>query len=611
MAPLRTPGLSSLRPLFGEPPQPAAWPQTPMTSEPNPLLARLRQRKLVQWALAYLAGAWLLLQLLDLLAQPFAWPDLVLRAATVVLAVGFFAALVLAWYHGERGGQRVTTIELAMLTGILIVAGVGVALVNPGEAGEASPSQAADSVPASPTNSVAVLPFENLSADPEQEYFSSGITEEILNALARIPGLRVPSRTSSFQFQGQRVDAREVGRRLGVAHVLEGSVRKGNDRVRITVQLIGADDGFHLWSETYDRELTDVLAVQEEIARAVARALEVRLADDGSEPLVRSGTTDVAAYELYLKGRYEWSRGTQEHYRRAIALFELAVERDSSYAAPWVGMADAYADLGGFEDRRENVARGRAALARALEMDPTLATAIDTEAYLLHTYDRDYAAAERGFVRSLQLDPENPVALVDYSRFLSNMGRHEEAIRVGRSGVSEDPLTPNITRNLGLVLLSAGHTEEALRTLRAAVELDPALGNIRASLADALLATGALDEALVEHRAARETGSVRSGAAMARSLALRGDSAEAGRHLEEVLAREDAALYAPDLAAALYALGRDDEAFRWLDVALEERDLSAAGFRFDVRLAAMRAEPRFTSVLRKAGLGPLPEPVRR
>jgi TolB-like protein/Flp pilus assembly protein TadD len=574
-----------------------------MKGAASSLLRRLRERKMVQWSVAYLAGAWLLLQVLDLLAQPFAWPSLVLRAATVLLGVGFFAALVVAWYHGERGEQRATRMELLMLAGILIVAGAGVRLVAEDGRGERDVADfECDGMPSllQPENSVAVLPFENMSADPEQEYFSIGITEEILNALARIPTLRVPARTSSFQFRGERIDAREVGRRLGVAHVLEGSVRKGGDRVRITVQLISAADGYHMWSQTYDREMKDVLAVQDEIARSVAAALSVRIGANAS--LVRSSTASTAAYELYLRGRFLWGRPTPQNYERAMELYEEAIRLDPGYAMAYAGLADAYIDMSSFSDRSGNMERGLAALRKALELDPENGQAHDTQGYVLHTFTRDYAAAEQSYRRSLQLDAQNAAANTDYGRLLSHMGRSEEALRYVQRGVELDPLSAWITRNLAHVYHRMGRLDDAMRTYAAAVEIDPAFSSGHFSLGDILLVSGRTAEAKHHFEVAAVAQPHRAIVGLARVEARLGRTADARRMLQSLHGQPDPGLLGLELAEAYAEMGDFDEAFRWIDAAFESNHLDLPALAVNPRMKPLHGDPRFAQVLRRAGL---------
>ena len=297
---------------------------------------RVRQRKLVQWAVAYLAAAWLILQVLSLLAEPFAWPGVVLRAATVLLGVGFIGVLVLAWYHGERGRQHVSGIELILLAVVLALAGAAVWWVR-----DDSPDQRADAQPVISVgrNSIAVLPFLDLSPGKDHEYFSDGITEEILNALARVERLRVASRTSSFSFKGRNVPIDEVGKRLRVQHVLEGSVQRSGERIRVTAQLVDAANGYHLWSERYDRELQDIFAVEDEISRAIVQSLEVEITGGHQDPLVARATESQEAHDLYLKGRYFWANRTPDGLRRAIQYFEQATQLDPNYARAYQGLA--------------------------------------------------------------------------------------------------------------------------------------------------------------------------------------------------------------------------------------------------------------------------------
>jgi len=260
------------------------------------LLDRLRQRKIVQWALAYLACAFALLQGVDIIGQRFGWPDTIVRVLIVVLAVGFFAALVLAWYHGERGEQRVGGVEISLLA-LLLAIGGGILwrVAVSGRAGDASVSSGmAASLGAAST---AVLPFVNMSADKANEYFSDGMTETLLNRLAQVPELKVAARTSSFSFKGTNTDVRKIGAALGVASLVEGSVQQSGDTLRITAQLIRAVDGSHLWSHNYDRKAADLFAIQDEIASAVTEALIGELLPKTKAILAKGGTKDLAAYD--------------------------------------------------------------------------------------------------------------------------------------------------------------------------------------------------------------------------------------------------------------------------------------------------------------------------
>jgi TolB-like protein/Tfp pilus assembly protein PilF len=480
---------------------------------PAALLDRVRQRKLGQWALAYLAGAWVVLQLIAMAAQPFAWPDLVVRAAWVLLATGFLVVLVLAWYHGERGQQRASGIELLMLAALLGIAGIGVALVSrsgvtpPAAASATVGAAALAATDAAGETSVVVLPFIDISPQRDQEYFADGLTEEILNALVRLPGLRVPARTTSFSFKGKDVPVSEIAQQLGVAHVLEGSVRRDGDRLRITAQLVDARSDRHLWSERFDRGIADVFAVQEEIAQAVAAALQLRLATapaaaggQGDRTLVTAGTSDPAAYEMYLRGLHAWNRRTPESLRQAIAHFERAVALDPSFARGWAGLALTYVLIPEYTDTLPAAwtPRARDAAGRALALDPTLAEAHTALAWA-HSLEWNFALAEREFQRALELNPSFPTAHQWYGSFQNAMGRPADARRSFERALELDPLSFIIAANLADQLFYERRYPQALARYEQAFEVNPEGGNLyRAQYALALLHAGQEAKALAE-----------------------------------------------------------------------------------------------------------------
>jgi TolB-like protein len=302
-------------------------------------LDRLRQRKIVQWALAYMAGAFALLQAADIIGQRFGWADGVLRGLIVVLAVGFLVALVLAWYHGERGAQRVTGIEVSLLALLLAIGGGilwRVAASGRGAAAEGAAPGPVGSVLGSA--STAVLPFVNMSADKANEYFSDGMTETLLNRLAQVPELKVAARTSSFTFKGTNADVRKIGAALGVASIVEGSVQQAGDTLRITAQLIRAVDGTHLWSRNYDRKATDLFAIQDEIAGSVTEALVGELLPKTKAILARGGTRDLAAYDDYTRGLEQININSFAANQKAEALMQQALRRDPQYVDAMVGL---------------------------------------------------------------------------------------------------------------------------------------------------------------------------------------------------------------------------------------------------------------------------------
>jgi TolB-like protein/tetratricopeptide (TPR) repeat protein len=571
------------------------------------LLVRLKQRKLVQWALAYLAGAWLLLQLLDILAQPFAWPDLVLQATTVLLGVGFFATLVLAWYHGEKGAQKVTGIELLMLAGILTIAGAALAFV--GRGGSPEPPPAESGAPGVATvaeqGSIAVLPFVNMSSESEQEYFSDGLTEELLNVLAQLPELRVASRTSAFAFKGKEVGIDSIGRALRVANVLEGSVRKAGSTVRITAQLIDAVSGYHRWSSSWDRDLRDVFAIQDEIARAIVSELRLTLSGRGPDaPLAREETTDPEAHALVLRGIAAGRLGTPEGDIESIRLLREAVRRDSAYARARAELSGSLF-MGAYlrsVPRDEAAREARLEADRALALDSTLAEAHVSLGLIASWMDWDWQASEGHFRMALHYNPNHGRAHSNLGWLRMRMGSPDEAIAEALRAVELDPLSSGARSNLGSMYVYARRTEEGVRAYQDALALSPdspvVLANIAMSYSDLGRHSEALDAAGRAREVARDDefslgvyGYVLAGA---------GQPEEAEKMLREL---EKVGGASPYLKATIHAaLGRKDQALTLLEEAVEQRDEWAADLGVDPSLDRLRDDPRMGRLLQKAGL---------
>lgn len=449
----------------------------------HPFLRRLKDRKLFQWSLAYLAGAWLLVQLSHLLGQQFAWPDAVVRGITVLLAVGFLGAVVVAWYHGEKGTQRVTAVEVLMLAGILVIAGAAVAFVGAGpERGAAGTSSsvasgghlAGDLVGALPVEdgSIAVLPFENLSGDPEQAYFSAGITDDILATLSRLAELKVISRTSSMQYRGTDKPVRRIGQELGVAHLVEGSVRRQGERVRITAQLIDARTDRQLWAETYDRELSDVFEIQTDVARRIAEALRVALLAGAATGPARPPTGNLAAYDLYLRSR-DLANGGRDGNTAAIALLREAVRLDPDFADAHAALSAVLAgrmDLNSFPP--DSAAAGIAAARRAIELDDRLAAGYRSLASNLWYADRfeEAAVAAR---RAIALDPNDASSMEMLFWAEYYLGNREESLRWALRGYRLNPRLAALPNALLVVYNDAGDHVQAEHWAHRAIELDP------------------------------------------------------------------------------------------------------------------------------------------
>ena len=331
------------------------------------------------------------------------------------------------------------------------------------------------SAPPEALPSIAVLPFANMSPDPENDYFGDGLAEELANALAQLPQLRVAARTSAFQFRGKDSDIREIGSKLNVETVLEGSVRKAGNRLRVTAQLISVSDGFHLWSNRYDREMEDVFAVQDEITAAIVDQLKVRLGPEPKAPSVRRHTDNLDAYALYLKGHYYWNSLTPEGFRKSRECYEKAIEIDPDYAPAHAALSMWHQSLAFWADAppTEAFAQSRAAAERALEIDETVALAHNCLAVIHFMHDWDWERAEREFERAIELDPSSSFGHLNYAFLLTDLARHEEALR--EIGIAQrlDPLSTIVNAWAASLLVSAGRVSEGIAELEEIVARDP------------------------------------------------------------------------------------------------------------------------------------------
>lgn len=432
--------------------------------------------------------------------------------------------------------------------------------------------------------------------------------------MSRVRTLRVAARTSAFAFKGENRDIREIGRVLDVGAVLEGSVRKEGDRIRVIAQLVDVDDGFPLWSETYDREVTDIFAIFSDLAQRMASGLAAELTPRERERLARRPTTSPEAHAFYLKGRHFWNQRTGAGYSRAIDYFERAIAADPQYAEAYVGLAIAYQLQAGYGHVAPQPAGelARAAIVRALDLDDELAEAHAAHGAVQLTYAWDAEVAERAYLRAIELDPNYAYGRHLLAILLTSVGRYEEAITQRRIALELDPLNPHLNTAFGDALLSAGRLAEAISCARNALELDSTYWQAHRSMGHVHMAAGRFDEAVHAHRRSVDLGgaSASGRAALARALALAGNVEEA-RQILDALERDAArsGVYTPGVANSLAALDEVDRAFAWLEHAFQQRHPRMQLFHGDARLAA---DPRYLDLLRRLGRRlPAAEPPRR
>ena len=460
----------------------------------NELFRRLKQRKLVQWTLAYVAAAFALLQGIDIVAQRFGWPEQTMRFVIIALSVGLFVTLVLAWYHGERGAQRVTGTELLILALLLAIGGgllwrfVSIARGPTEQSAVArAPAESKSEINA---KSVAVLAFANLSDDKGSEYFSDGISEELLTVLQKIPGLHVAARTSAFSFKGKNATAQEIGQKLGVAHLVDGSVRKAGDVVRIAARLTRTDTGEQLWSENFTRNLKDVFAVQTELAQTIVAQLSGQLTSGAADPTAKAaiqaqvqaaekgGTKNVEAHEHYLQGRFYTNRYSEKTAGEALAEYQRAVDLDPTFALAWAGLAQTHVWYCQFSSEvgrasfDAHLTRARESVARALTLEPNLPEALRARADIQLSFDFDWKGASETLRTALTLAPADPALLIAAGNLATARGDAERGITLYRQAVALDRVNPQALSFLAFNLALTGQFAEARAEYARVVELN-------------------------------------------------------------------------------------------------------------------------------------------
>jgi TolB-like protein len=588
-----------------------------VTSSYQRLFAELKRRNVFRVAAVYGATAFVTIEAADLVFPRIPLPEWTIALVVWLALLGFPVALVLAWaYEKTPDGVRQTDpAETAELDAIVaqplgsrwpagIAALVGVALLALG----AWWTLARTGPGARSYDSIAVLPFVNMSEDPDNQYFSDGLADELINALAGVEDLKVAGRTSSFSLRDQNLDLRTIGDTLGVEAVLEGSVRRSEDRVRITAQLIDAETGFHLWSEEYDRDITDIFLVQEELAASIVRALIPRLGGDAEE-LYRGGTSDVRAYDLYLAGRQKWYTRRLRLLWEAVDDFEAAVARDPEFALGWSGLADAI-DAIAYRDARGQplVPRAKMAARRAVLLDPDLAEGWASWGVLAFEADRDWTTGELAVRRAIALKPSYAYARAMLGDMLRYRGRIKEAIEQQRSALALDPLSPVINGVLGISLVAARQFDEG----RAQVERTLATGGDPEFAHAAFFLWGPLvgltGEEMANHAVilAGLLGAPDPDMAAVIGHALASDGMDEDLISE---ARDAVATLIADnvftvrqIAVLYTSLGDHETALQWIESAAGANDLSLGLVGIDPALDPLRDDPRMQRLMDELGL---------
>jgi serine/threonine protein kinase/tetratricopeptide (TPR) repeat protein len=461
---------------------------------------------------------------------------------------------------------------------------------------------------ASAKKSIAVLPFEDLSQAKNNESLCDGISDTLINALTNIEALWVPARTSAFFFKGKTRDIREIGQKLGVDNVLEGSVQVAGDNLRVTARISSVRDGRQVWSEIYNRKMADIFAIQDDIAKAIVTELKIKLLGEKGAPLIKNYTENLEAYRLYLQGRNFWNKRGKADVIKSIEYFEKAIEVDPNYALAYAGLSDAYDILGGnsFWPAEKAYAKAKPAALKALQIDDKLAEAHTSLAGILWTYDWDFTGAEKEFKLAIELNPGYATAHNYYGSYLSNLARHEEAIREIKIARDLDPLSPRISANVGWILYAARRYDQALEELNKALEVDPNHSVTHIYLGMVYEAMGKYEDAIKSYlRYIELSGGMKDGeAGIAGCYALMGKQEEARKMLDNIIEYSKGNYVSPAALSCVYiALGDKDQGFIWLEKAFRERDpmlleLLESYPGFD----PVRSDPRYADLLRRIGL---------
>ena len=581
---------------------------------PRTFFGELKRRNVYKVAVAYAIVGWLLVQVATQVFPFLEIPNWVVRFVIVLVAAGFPIALVIAWAFEitPQGIERAEVADTmpaaagqkkhAWIYVAIVGAVLSIGLFFLGRYGFRNASSSSSELP---LKSIAVLPFDNLSRDPDNAFFAEGVQDEILTRLAKVADLKVIARTSTQRFKSAPENLPDIAKQLGVANILEGSVQKVNDQVRVNVQLVNALTNAHLWAEIYDRKLTDIFAVESDIAKTIADTLQAKLTGSEKQMMAAQPTTDTTAYELYHKGRSLWEKRSGDNIPKAIAYYEQAIARDPNYALAYAGLAKAYILLPFYvgADRLDAGSKAKDAALKALQLDPNLAEAHAALGKVLFFREIDLAGAMREYKRAIELNPNDATAHHWFGNdTLAALGRFEEAIAEGKRAIELDPLSTVINVDLGETLYYAHRYDEAERQMRKTLEIDPTSFYAHYNLGIVLQLKGDLPGAIAEYEKAKQLGDnplVSTLCAAAKAQA--GDKDAALRMLSDLDKISQHREVVGYLRALLYlSLSNKDEALRWLEQGFEERDGSNISWiKVDPLLDSLHGDPRFEALVQK------------
>jgi len=574
--------------------------------------AELKRRNVYKVAVAYAIVGWLLVQIATQVFPFLEIPNWIVRLVIVLVAAGFPIALVIAWAFEltPEGIKRTEDVDLAAsarqprkyiwIFVVIVGAALSVGLFFIGRyTGRTTASAAGTELPA---KSIAVLPFESLSEEKGNAYFAEGIQDEILTRLAKVADLKVISRTSTQHFKSAPDNLPQIAKQLGVTNILEGSVQKANDQVRVNVQLINALTDAHLWAETYDRKLTDIFAVESDIAKTIADTLQAKLTGSEKIAIAKKPTENPEAHELYLKGRFFWNKRTAADLRKSIEYFNQAIAKDPGYAQAYAALAQSWKLLPAFNGGAPNdcFPQAEAAAKKALALDDTSSTAHAALASLKGLNGFDYPGAIAEYERTLQLNPNDATTRQWFANdALANVGQTEREIAELKRAVELDPLSLVINSNLGVAYIHAGRLDEAIAQLRKTVELDGTFYYARYNLAQALELKGLISEATAEYQ---KTMSMTEDPVplgmLGRLYASHGQKDEALKLLQKLRQNREQGYTAAYALALIYVgLGDRNEALNWLEQGYREHDgFNIGPIRVDPLLAPLHGDPRFEAL---------------